>query len=551
MILKFLRNKKGGSTASINYLLNKERVQNGTAKILAGDEQNTRDIINSITKKQKVTFGVLSFEEENIPEQQKKELMQEFEKTFFAGMDKEQYNILWVEHTDKGRLELNFIIPKVELSTGKTFNPYYHKTDFHLADLFERTANLKYNFTDPKDPAKESSIQGSKKAFGLFKGYRNLDKKLKELVSDGVLQSKDDILEVLKNNNIEIISIDKDTIEVKLEGNKKPRKLKGGIYTNGFTNIDELRNISKEKAKRERKFAVRDNESEYREVSERLKRAVSKRAVFYAKQYREPKKSAYTAKRDKQEYIRRTFEQTSTNSQTSKEGKEIGNIRKRTQKSKLLAEDERGINGTRRTIQNRERERETTLTRVRERTRESRTSLYTQFRENRKSLYEQTRAIMQDRANSSERDRRRAKRTYESIKQLNRGFSKLQNELSSGLKGINEQSSNFIKTAQELARDVEQFVEKKKETSDVQNFLSKVKDFDSLPPIPFMEDNEIKEELNFNIASEALKNTAEFADEYNQDKMEELRQGLLQDKKEQEESVKQEEQEPTFRGIGL
>ena len=35
------------------------------------------------------------------------------------GLEKNQYSILWVEHQDKGRLELNFVIPNMELQTGK------------------------------------------------------------------------------------------------------------------------------------------------------------------------------------------------------------------------------------------------------------------------------------------------------------------------------------------------------------------------------------------------------------------------------------------------
>ncbi|MGK3325838.1 hypothetical protein ACSLPB_29600, partial [Escherichia coli] len=40
------------------------------------------------------------------------------------GLEKNQYSILWVEHQDKGRLELNFVIPNMELQTGKRLQPY-------------------------------------------------------------------------------------------------------------------------------------------------------------------------------------------------------------------------------------------------------------------------------------------------------------------------------------------------------------------------------------------------------------------------------------------
>ena len=127
MVVKFFGNKKGGSTASIDYLLN-ERKSKGTARLLQGDEQLTRDIINSLNFKQKTTVGCLSFEEKNISEDMKYQLMQDFENHLLPGMQ-DRYNILWVEHTDKGRLELNFVIPKIDLETQKSLNPYYHKAD--------------------------------------------------------------------------------------------------------------------------------------------------------------------------------------------------------------------------------------------------------------------------------------------------------------------------------------------------------------------------------------------------------------------------------------
>ena len=53
----------------------------------------------------------------------------------FPGLDKDQYQILWVQHQDKvnqdtgeTRLELNFVIPNVEL-TGKRLQPFYAPVD--------------------------------------------------------------------------------------------------------------------------------------------------------------------------------------------------------------------------------------------------------------------------------------------------------------------------------------------------------------------------------------------------------------------------------------
>ena len=49
-------------------------------------------------------------------------------------MDQSQYRVLWIEHQDKlneetgeRRLELNFLIPNVEILTGQRLQPYYDK----------------------------------------------------------------------------------------------------------------------------------------------------------------------------------------------------------------------------------------------------------------------------------------------------------------------------------------------------------------------------------------------------------------------------------------
>ena len=112
MVVKFFSNKKGGSSKAIDYLLN-EREKQGTAKVLQGDPNLTREIINSLNFKQKTTVGCLAFEEKDLTQEQKYKLMKDFEETLLPGMQ-DRYNILWVEHTDKDILELNFVIPKID-----------------------------------------------------------------------------------------------------------------------------------------------------------------------------------------------------------------------------------------------------------------------------------------------------------------------------------------------------------------------------------------------------------------------------------------------------
>ncbi|EAL6052139.1 mobilization protein [Campylobacter jejuni] len=285
MICKFFKTQKGGGVSSVDYMLN-ERVDQGTARILKGDEFLTRELIKTMTQKHKTCVGVLSFEEKNIDENAKKEIIESFENALLTPEMKERYNILWVEHTDKGRLELNFIIPKMDLESKKAFNPYFHPVDNKRIDFWRDFVNLSYGFSNPKDPAKEQTIQGSKKEKQLFKDYESLDEILHQQVADEVINSRDELIIFLEQNNIEVTRKAKDYLSIKLPESKKTKRFKGSIYNEQFTSFAELREICGEKERRAKDFNRRDNEKELRRIEQELKELISLKSQFYREKIR-------------------------------------------------------------------------------------------------------------------------------------------------------------------------------------------------------------------------------------------------------------------------
>lgn len=283
MVVKFFASKKGGGTASIDYLLNK-RTQQGTARILQGDEKITRELIKSMSQKHKTCVGCLSFEEKNIDENLKKDIMQSFENALLTPAMQGRYNILWVEHTDKNRLELNFVIPKIDLESKKSFNPYFHMADLKRKDLWTDFVNLKHNLSNPKDPTKEQTIQGSKKEIGLFSDYEALDRFLHEKVSQGLLTSRKSIVELLRANSIEITREGKDYISVKLPESKKAKRFKGGIYDEQFTGFEKLRELRQQNESRARAYQQRDNATELERIRTELNKLVQSKDEYYREQ---------------------------------------------------------------------------------------------------------------------------------------------------------------------------------------------------------------------------------------------------------------------------
>lgn len=240
MLVKFFENEKGGGVGSVYYLLN-DRVQEGTAKLLRGDKEITLSLINAIEFKHKVTFGSLNFTEKNLPNKIKTEIMDRFEKMLLAGFERDKnYNILWVEHTDKENLELNFVIPRIELQSLKALTPYYHKADLSRVDTFKEIINLEYDLSDPNDPARESTVLGSRKKKGLFQDVQELENIVKEQVLSRYLNSRDEIIAYLRENGVEVPKISKEYISVKLPEAKKTTRLKGAIFNERFTNFESL-----------------------------------------------------------------------------------------------------------------------------------------------------------------------------------------------------------------------------------------------------------------------------------------------------------------------
>lgn len=288
MLVKFLPTYTGGGLGSINYLLN-ERKAAGTAKVVKGDENLTRAIIKRIDFKQKTCFGVLSFEEKHdfLTEEQKLKIIKDFERALLGDYMLERVNVLWVEHSDKnGRLELNFLIPKIDLTSGKSFNPYLAKFDQNRIDLIKRIINDEYSLSSPDDPAREQTISASKKNIVHYQNLEELDKKLHELVREGYIKNRDHMIELLNQNDIEVTRSTKKSITVILPNQKTKNRLKGGIYDANFTGAQGLGELSQSSSRRIREFHNRDIQAECERNRRKLEELVEKRDRFNSRKFR-------------------------------------------------------------------------------------------------------------------------------------------------------------------------------------------------------------------------------------------------------------------------
>ncbi|MBI0066727.1 relaxase/mobilization nuclease domain-containing protein [Commensalibacter sp. M0134] len=182
----------------MDYLLKKNE---GEFQVLQGNPRLSVDIAEGLDFKNQYTVGCLSFEEASIPDAYKQEIMRTFEETFFAGLEPEQYNICWIEHTDKGRLELNFFVPNVELESGKRLSVYYDKSDRSLADNFKKVINQTYGLSDPDAPQRRQMTNMPKNKKEAQEAINGL---LRGELEKGRVQTREDVLNCLTEAGFEI-----------------------------------------------------------------------------------------------------------------------------------------------------------------------------------------------------------------------------------------------------------------------------------------------------------------------------------------------------------
>jgi hypothetical protein len=249
MIVKFFKFGKGNSKSCIDYLLGADRDREH-AKVLSGDVELTSAIIDSSRFTKKYTSGCLSFAEADLLEADKKKIMADYEKCLFPGMSPDQYNILWIEHRDKGRLELNFVIPNVELSTGKRLQPFYAPADLGRVDCFKKIVNHDYNLHDPDDPENRQlssvqlneggEIEAKKKGVGKSQTADEIANTVDTLVMqaylDGKIKDRDDTILFLTDElKLNVSRITKGSISISLPDRKRPIRLKGEMYERDFS----------------------------------------------------------------------------------------------------------------------------------------------------------------------------------------------------------------------------------------------------------------------------------------------------------------------------
>lgn len=250
MIISFFSTGTGGGAAPVDYLTarevlaydeNRNLIRDNTGKpqtkirdplpeVLHGNPDQTRDLIDAITNKWSYTAGVISFADSDDPSPDaQQEAIELYEALAFAGLDRDQYDCLWVRHSHEGNVELHFCTPRLELSTGKALNiaPPGHETAFSsLRDLMNKT----HGWADPLDPERAREVRATIEAPTRAQGREALHDWILDQISVGTITDRASMIDTLADAGFEIPRASKNYITAKDPDTGDRWRLKGEIF---------------------------------------------------------------------------------------------------------------------------------------------------------------------------------------------------------------------------------------------------------------------------------------------------------------------------------
>ena len=288
MIVDFFEHGTGEASGPLDYFLGKNRDREH-AKILLGDVNEVAELIDCSPYEKRYTSGCLSFYESDLTEADKAQIMRDFEKTLFPGLTTGNYRILWVEHRDKineetgeRRLELNFLIPNIEIESGKRLQPFFAKADLDRVDAFKKIVNYEYDLFDPDDPINRRSV----------KIAQNLPKESKEFkaqvhdeitlaICDDLIYDRKTLLDWCETVGFEVTKITKKQISIKNPETGRPEVFKGEFYEQNFRNTAKSTELKAEASGRYRQRA----EKRYQTCLERHEKLCEAKSKYHLERY--------------------------------------------------------------------------------------------------------------------------------------------------------------------------------------------------------------------------------------------------------------------------
>jgi hypothetical protein len=250
MLIKFFRNGKGAGAGPVGYLVadkvlayddNRDLIRDADGQpitvtreplpeVLRGNPDRTEALIDASRHQWTYRAGVISFAATDAPtEEQQAEVMDNFERLAFAGLDPPQYEVLWVRHTHEDRVELHFCTPRLELTSGRSLNiapPGYQNAFDSLRDVM----NERHGWADPMELERTQEVRDTIETPTRAQGRDELHAWLQDQISVGLIIDRGSMLDALTDAGFDIPRAGKAYLTAEDPDTGERWRLKGEIF---------------------------------------------------------------------------------------------------------------------------------------------------------------------------------------------------------------------------------------------------------------------------------------------------------------------------------
>ena len=304
MLIKFFPNGKGAGAGPVAYLVaervlaydgNRDLIRDADGQpktvsrdplpeVLRGNPERTEALIDASRHQWTYRAGVISFANSDDPtEDQQAEVMDGFERLAFAGLDPEQYEVLWVRHRHEGRVELHFCTPRLELTTGKSLNiapPGYQDAYDSLRDVM----NQRHRWADPMDVDRAQEVRNTVEASTRAQGRDELHAWIQDQIDIGLITDRASMVEALTDAGFDLPRTGKAYITARDPDTGERWRLKGEIFHEDWQ-ADPVERETERGARRDQAGTRRLDLVPAQELQDRFEEHCGRRAAYHRERY--------------------------------------------------------------------------------------------------------------------------------------------------------------------------------------------------------------------------------------------------------------------------
>ena len=267
MHIKFLARGTGSAAAAAAYLLAKRDAagtERAAVEVLRGDPIEVARVADGLPFKYLYTSGVIAWSPEDAPSRADVErVLDEFEETAWAGLDRDRYIWSAVLHRDHdGGVHVHILAARCDLATGRSLNvapPGWQKTFDPLRDAF----NYECGWSRPDDPARARPYRPSPHlayldAETLRAGWEVepdrralVGEHLMRLVAAGAVKDRGGVVAALEGLGFEVPRQGRHYVTILQPATGERLRLKGGLYEADFDRERVMRPVREPSVDRE------------------------------------------------------------------------------------------------------------------------------------------------------------------------------------------------------------------------------------------------------------------------------------------------------------